>query len=355
MNSKCRGTQMVKAESKRLKTKSRIAVRARNINTALLFLVLAIMTAVTALIIRGISEEAASSRARAYSIEAAQIFYSYFSEDLTLLRQAAFSRAITQWSADEQDDAKRELAFHQMMDYAAMVPEARLYLGISASGNEYRLERFTALEDFLPIDRLDQSIIEDAWYFKSMESENDYNLNIGIDVFNNRWHLWINHKVFWEGDLVGILCSALRIPDVFHQVFGERENIRGYIINRHGIVQLASTISRVYSEDTVLHIRDRSTDPVFAGAIYSYMAGVNGFFDPQSQPVILRLTRGAYGHASIAPIVRSDWSVVVFYNSYFLDGMAYLLPLFLAMVLALFLYVLGRNTMMNRLIFSPLN
>jgi len=335
--------------------KSKIAVRARNINMILLVMLLVLMTVIAGLIIRGISEEAAINRARAYSLEAAQIFYSYFSEDLTLVRRAAFSRAITRWSADEQDGTKKALAFYEMMDYVAMVPGARLYLGISKSGNEYRVVRDTLFEDFVPIDRLELSIIEDAWYFKSMDLDNDYNLNIGIDLFNNTWHLWINHKVFLDGNLVGIFCSALKIPDVFYQVFGKRRNIRGYIINRHGIIQLASAIDSIYREEEKRHIRDRSDDPMFAGVISSYLANISGLFDPQSQTVLLRLGRGSYGYASIAPIVRSDWSVVVFYNNNFLSGISYLLPLFFVMLITLFLYVGGRNVLMSRLIFTPLD
>ena len=346
---------MVDVKSNRPRTKSKIAARARNLNMILLVLVLVLMTLIAGLIIRGISEESAVNRVRAYSLEAAQIFYSYFSEDLTLVRRAAFSRAISRWSADEQDEAKRALAFYEMMDYVAMVPGARLYLGISESGNEYRVVYNTSFKDFVPIDILDPSIMEDAWYFKIMDSENDYNLNIGIDLFNDTWHLWINHKVFSEGNLVGIFCSALRIPDVFHQVFGQRRNIKGYIINRHGVIQLASTIYNVYSEETKLNIRDRSDDPAFVEVIHEYLEDISGLFDPQSQPVILRLGRGHYRYASIAPIVRSDWSVVVFYNSNFWSGVAYLLPLFFVMLIALFLYVVGRNVLMSRLIFTPLN
>ncbi|MCL2380747.1 MAG: ATP-binding protein [Treponema sp.] len=345
---------MIRAKPDWSRARSRIAVRARNINMILFFLVLTVMTAIAALIIRGISEEAAMNRARAYSIEAAQVFYSYLSEDLTLVRKAAFSRAITEWSANEQDKAKRVRAFYEMMDYAALAPGAHLYLGISGSGNEYRIAGNATLEDFVPVTRLDPAAIDDAWYFKSMGSENEYTLNIGIDMFNDTWHLWINHKVFFDGDIVGIFCSGLEIPDVFYRVFGQRGNIRGYIIDKHGIIQLASAIDRIYSGGTEIHISNKSYDPAFDEVMYSYLSDIGGFFDPGSQPVGVRLFRGSYGYVSIAPIIRSDWSVVVFYNSHFMYGMSYLLPLLAVMTVALFLYVTSRNALMNRLIFTPL-
>ena len=346
---------MIHAKSNRPRIESRIAVRARNANIILLFLVLILMAVTAAMIIRGISTDAAINRARAYSIEVAQIFYSYFSEDLTLVRKAAFSRAITEWSVNEGDETKRANAFHEMMDYVALVPGAHLYLGISASRNEYRITYHSTLEEFVPATMLDPSVLADAWYFKSMDLENDYNLNIGLDTSNNTWHLWINHKVFFEGSLVGIFCSGLRIPDVFYQVFGQRQNIRGYIINRFGVIQLSSVIARIYTEETASHILSRNDDLDFAKALYLYLTDISGLFAPHSQPVVLRLTNSLYGHAAIAPIVRSDWSVVVFYNSHFLSGIADLLPLVIIMVVALILYVVSRNALMNRLIFTPLN
>jgi len=340
---------------RRKSARGKITARARTASTVLFSLVLIFMTLTAALIIRGIGGEAARNRARAYAVEAAQIFYSYFSEDLTLVRKAAFSQAIGSWSANEQDDAKRIQAFYEMMDYAAVVPQAHLYLGISDSGNEYRITRSTTLDDFVPVARLNPAAIDDAWYFKALDSENDFTLNIGLDTVGNTWRLWINHKVFFDGEIAGIFCSGLNIPDVFRQVFPPQENIRGYIINRQGVIQLASAIPAIYRRQAEQRIRNANAAPEFTAAIYSHLESISGFFTPDSQPEVFQLSMGGYRYAAIAPIVRSDWSVVVLYDSHFLSGMAYLLPLFVAMVVALFLYVAAKNFFLNKQIFTPIN
>jgi signal transduction histidine kinase/CheY-like chemotaxis protein/PAS domain-containing protein len=335
--------------------KSRIATHARNLNFVLLVLVLVSMAAIAAVIIKRINEDAAISHVRAYSIEAAQKFYSFISEDLTLVRKASYSKAISEWSVDEWNEAKKALAFFEMMDYAAIRMDAHLYIGISESRNEYRIAGKTSLEEFLPTAVLDPSVIKDAWYFKGIDSENKYNLNIDIDLTDNTWHLWINHKVFLEGNLVGIFCSGLRIPDVFDQIFGKKENIRGFIINKYGSIQLCSVHNIVGSEGTNNLFLHENIDPAFATVLDPFLEGINGFFSPHSLPVVLRLNKGNYEYAAIAPIVGTDWSVVVFFNSQFLSGIAYLLPLLFVMLSAMFLYVAAGNTMANRLIFRPLN
>ena len=336
-------------------SKSKIAAHARNLNIILLFPILVLMTVMAAVIINGIFQEATKNRTRAFASEAAQIFYSYISEDLTLIRKAAYSKAITEWAANEWDDLKRARAFYEMMDYAAILPGTHLFFGISASGNEYTIIGTESFEDFLPVDKLDPSIIEDAWFFKTLESENEYNLNIGIDISNDTWHLWINHKVFFEGNLVGVFCSGLQIPDVFYQIFGQMENIRGYIIDKYGVIQLASAIDNVYSEANRRQVLVESDAPMFTEALSSYLENIDGFFGPHSLPDVFRLSGGFSAYVSFAPIVGTDWSVVVFYNSHVLSGISYLLPLIIVMLAALFLYVLGRNALMKRLIFTPLN
>ena len=294
------GKIMLDAELKKKKHKTRIATRFSNLNAVILLLVLVLMAAVAIVIIRDISEDAAIDRVRAHSQEAAQIFYSYISEDLTLARKASYSKAISEWCIDERDGAKKELAFYEMMDYTAIASDANLYLGISESNNEYSIAGTALLEDFTPIDKLNPSVIEDAWFFKSIDSENEYSLNIGIDILNDTWHLWINHKVFSNGNLSGIFCSGLRIPDVFAQTFGKTDNIRGYIINKFGVIQLASTTGGIYSEESDTrpyenHISNISSDPVFTGTIQSHLSNINTYFTPHSQSIATKLSRSIRG------------------------------------------------------------
>ena len=355
---------MSDAGVKKPKLKTRIAAHVSNLNAILLVLVLLLMTIIAGVMIRNINDDAATNLARAYSVEAAQIFYSYISRDLMLVRKAAFSKAITEWCADEWNEPKRANAYYEMMDYITIAPDAHLYLGIGESRNEYTAVGITSLEDFAPLATFQPSVISDAWYFTSIISDNDYNLNIGIDIFINTWYLWINHKVFLEEDIVGIFCSGLRIPDVFDQIFGQTETIRGYIIDKYGFIQLASKDHDVYnggmyrhpleSHMLVSHITDKSDDPVFTGLLQSHLASIRAFFDPHSLPIVERLSGSSRGYVSIAPIVASDWSVVIFYDSPLMPDIAYLLPLVIVMLSALFLYVIGRNALIDRLIFTPL-
>ena len=337
--------------------KSRIAIRVRNMNIILLALVLLLITAMVAVITHGINNDNARNLSRSHAIEAAKLFYSYISEDLTLVRKASYSKAITDWCADEGNEAKKALAFDEMMDYIAILQQARLYLGINKSRNEYTIERHAGLKDFVPVAKLDQSAPDDAWYFECISSENEYAINIGIDRFYYTWYLWINHRIISDGNLTGVFCSGLRIPDMYREMFGnyDEKNTRGYVIDKHGVVQLSSTTSGIYSKESKSRIREENDDPAFAEALHSYLGKIDCFFSPHSPIEVIKLAKGPSEYVSIAPIAGSDWSVVVFYDSNFLSSIAYLLPLLIVMLVALFLYGVGRNALITALIFSPLD
>ena len=349
--------------------KSKIAARVRFVSSILLILFLTVMMAVSVLIINNINNNNARNLVRAYSIEAAQMFLAYISEDLTLVRKASRSRAITAWLIDEENEQKRSAAFDEMIDYTEIVEDILLYTGIEASRNEYSVVKGALFEDFIPIARLDPNNIDDTWYFDSASSENDYTLNIDLDKHTNTWRLWINHKVMIDGNFVGIFCSGMKIPDVFQMIFGynEDDRVKGYIIDRQGLIQLESNNYGFHIEGTSRSIFEEINDPELSTTLSSYLGRIEGFFseylhlnqDSGSQqwlvPEIIRLSRGPYRFVAVDPIGNTDWSVLVFFQPNTLSDAARLLPLLIAMLVVLFLYAISGNFMMEKLIYRPLN
>ena len=336
--------------------KSRIAIRFRNINAVLLVLVLILMMIAAAVIINGINREAAQNLVRAYSVEAAEKFHAFISEDLVLVREAARSKAITSWSADEENDEKKTGAFDLMTDFINIQNSAYLYLGISNSGNEYTIDSSTDFEALKPFDRLSPLNISDAWYFRCLNSKNDYTFNIDIDKASGLWRLWINHKIIKDGQITGVFCSGLRIPDIFRNIFAgyPEKKIRGYFIDSRGSIQSSSTSAGIYTEGNDIHIQEENNDPAFAALLDSHWALTSDSFDSDVNPVTVKLSRGLYGYAAIKPVQGTDWAAVVICDNYTLSGARNLVPLLVTMLAILVIYWIGRNALINRLIFSPL-
>ena len=333
----------------RANTKSRLASGASNINMILLLLVLALMSSTSIVIINSINKDNARNLVRVYSMEAADKFYSYLSEQLTLVRKASKSKVVTSWFTDENDEAKKKLAFDELEDNAAVLQDAHFYLGVQESLNEYSFMGGDNFASFVPHDNLDPNRTDDIWYFECIDSENEYTLRIDCDKSSNIWRLWINHKVIADGNIAGVFCSALKVPDVFNDIFDEYDvkKVRGYIIDRKGIIQSDSTHHSIYGEDYDNHIHEESIDAGFATALAVYENRIDGFFTSHSLPEVIKLKKGPYEYAAIEPVGSTNWSVVVFYNGNTLSGIANLLPLLGVMLAALFIYVVGRNALIE--------
>ena len=234
---------MSRAVSKNPKIKSGLARRSRNVNLILLSIVLLLMIVTAGVIINGINSRAARNLVRAYSLEAAEKFYAFLSQNLTLVQKAARSRAITNWFADEGNEEKKAEAVIEMKDFAEVLEGVHMYFGVHESLNEYVVDGGMLSADIVPYDRLNPSRDSDSWYYECTGSKNAYTLNIDNEKSTNTWWQWINHKVIYDGKLVGVFCSGLMIPDIFGEIFAEYQEhkVRGYIIDRHGIIQSAST------------------------------------------------------------------------------------------------------------------
>jgi len=309
------------------------------------------------LMVTSIAGDASKNFARLYSSEAVGKFNSYIDRDLMLVRMVSTSKAVTGWFADEENQQKRVAAYHEMMNYADMLHSPTLYFGIHRSLNEYSVESGATLDEFIPFDVIDPSHPYNQWFFNCINSENDYTLNIDVDKVTDTSRLWINHKVIDEGKIAGVFCSGLPFDEVSRNLFTryDIENVRGYIIDRHGYVKMDSSMAGFYFEEVESHMPEIERDTYLAFAIGSYLKNITGYFDSYAQPEVFRLRKGAYGYVSLAPISGSDWSVVTFFNSGSLFSVATLLPLIIAMMSSFLLYTLAVNTMIRRSILLPLN
>ena len=321
-------------------------------------LVIVLMTTVSAAIINRVNQDNGKELARAYSVEAAQAFYSFISEDLTLVRKASHSKAITNWFADEENKAKKILALDEMMNYAEIVPNVHLYLAIHESKNEYTTKGQITMENIVPFAQLDPDNITDVWYYECIESENDYVTNIDIEKHTNIMRLWINHKVKTDKEIVGVFCSGLIIQDIHSKLFGKLDarKFRGYVINKEGIIQLDDkSIFGLYIDEPVRYIQKENDNLAFNEALFSHLNSINGFFTDNSQSHVVRLSNRLYKYAAIEPIKSTDWSIVIFYNPTLLAGTLNFLPLVFVLLVVLFLYVIRGNTLTRKVIFSPMN
>jgi signal transduction histidine kinase/CheY-like chemotaxis protein len=337
--------------------KNGIVRHVRNANMLLLVMVLVSITIMAVMMARGITGDASSDLARFYSIEAVEKFNSYISRNLILVQKVSRSKAVTIWFADESNQAKKAAAYNEIMDCAGILHSRLLYIGIHETLNEYSVGDRAQLEDFNPYDWLDPSDYDNEWYYNCIKSPNEYTLNIDIDKLTNTRSLWINHKVMEGGKIVGVFCAGLPFDDMINALFAryDTKNVKGYVINRDGVVQIDSTLSIIYTENYQVKIPEADSDTAIASEIESYLKNIEGYFRSSENLQVIKLERGPYQYMSIEPISGSDWSVVTFFSNKSLFSIWRLLPLLVFMLSAFVLYSLIENISIGRIVIAPLN
>ncbi|MCL2127360.1 MAG: ATP-binding protein, partial [Treponema sp.] len=337
--------------------KSRIVRKVRYINMALLSLVLVFIAVTAAIMINDISSGASKDLALFYSGEVVDKFSLNISQDLALIRRIANSNTVKAWFADEENQEKRTAAYKEMMDYASLMQSGELYFGIDNSLNEYFVNEDTAPDSLVPASTLNNTVLMDAWYFDCLRSRNEYVLNIDADKFSGQWRLWINHKVVSGGKPVGVLSTGLVVDSLLNEILTHYnvKNVRGYIIDRNGFIQMDSTKVNFYDAGFGRRIHEASSDPAFIKTVNSYLGRVRGFFDYSAKSEVINLTKRPYGYACIVPITGSDWSVITFFNNNSLFNVLNFLPLVIVMLSAFILYTIISNIFISRFVLSPLN
>ncbi len=346
--------------AKAVKKKHGLSSRFFSANLLLLFVILAVFVTMVAIMVASIAREASKNYARFYSIETVEKFSSYLNRELALVSKIAHSKAVAEWYADEGNDAKKQAAYDEMIGYADSFQSAGLYFGIDKSLNEYSVESGAKFSEFVPFDVLDPDIEYNAWYYTSIESVFDYELNIDIDKVTNSRTLWINHKVTSNsGEVLGVFCSGLEFDSVAEELFGSYDSgsVRGYVVDKNGIIQMDSLLvsnGTTPDESLTKSIFDESGDKKLNSAIEKYLSDKQGQLAQQSEPDVMQISGSTYGYAAIAPIKGTSWTVITFYNSSSLFNAGKLLPLLLVMLAGFALYTILINTLIRRIIISPL-
>jgi signal transduction histidine kinase/DNA-binding response OmpR family regulator len=276
--------------------------------------------------------------------------------DFALIQKVANSEAIKDWFADESDESKKHSAYKEMMDTVELLTLNDLFFGINDSLNEYNVLQNTSFEDFIPCSSLQRFDPDNQWYYELLESEDIYQYKIDVNKIGLRWRIWINHKVILDGEVIGMFCTGLSIDDLMDSIF-ERyndETVMGFVIDSNGVIQLDSSRSDNYKIAVKRYVKDRYADPAFDLFLSDYLGDISGFFSKGSQPIIRKLSGGAYDYVSIGPIENTDWSVVTFFNNSSLFNVSDLLPLVLTLVSALIIYTVANSLITRQLVLNPL-
>ena len=298
--------------------------------------------------------------ARQHATSSADVLGAHIAGGIDLIAGAAHSRAVIDWLADEDNEAKKRLAYEKMSILVGELYSNNLYVGVRESLREYKIDEDSTADNFQSFVTLDENNPDDNWYFACITSDKDYLLNIASDNSLARKRVWLNHKVEQDGVPLGVIFTGLEFAHVTGELFAQYDNttLRGLIIDENGVINMDS--SRLgdedfMSSDSMIRFRDKFSDPALLAAVESHLHSIDGYFNTTVKPVTIELSTGPYRYATISPIRSTNWLAVIFYDPSSSLNMVMFLPITVILLVILVAFVLAANAASYRFIFKPLD
>jgi len=287
---------------------------------------MAVLLIIGTIIASSVSDDFSRRLSRQYSIEAAARFQTSTNEHFVLMQQIARSSTISRWLADQHNQQIETLALEEIRGYVSFAPEVRLMFTFYESR-----ARFDFFADGLGDDQISPWGVLDGgaisqWFYDVRDAEIPFTVNVQrerpslvegeIVLF-----VWSNHRMYYQGQFVGVVTVGSPFDGVFDAVFGDfdRTYKRGYIIDENARVRVDSAMELVVAE---LGLPTRPALPEaehcteLHGNIVAHLAELNGgiFTDRSDLHYAIPISSDIFNYASIAPIIGTNWSVVVLSN-----------------------------------------
>lgn len=303
--------------------------------------------------INRITNRVSSQFARMYSSEIVNEIESYLSREIALSEQLAKTDAVKFWFSEEENLRLKREVFKSVESFNASFSDHNVYLVPDYSKNIYALMPETIFLAFEPLGVISKTIEDDTWYFETLASSNAYSLNIDRDRFFNHNRIWVNVKVFHEDRVVGIVGTGLYLDRFINDILNLHDDVyaKSYIIDNHGIVQIASTETDFQNEtDATIEntIYRYSDDASFKSLVENYI-----WSDDSSKIIPLSNSSPSYDYAAFERIENSNWHVVTFYSKDALFSSANLFSILILTALTAIILGFIINDIVNRIFVVP--
>jgi len=304
-------------EEQRMQNKKSLAFRTRMLYFGVPALAIVLLIVIGNHIISSISDDFARRLARQYSIETAANFLTSTNSHFVLAQQLAHSTTISRWLVNENDEAIRNAAIEEIMGFSAYAPHVFLMFTAYESKNVYDLRIGFTEEDFVPWWQVEANA---QWFLDAKYAELPFQINIQRSrpvngIFSV--YVWTNHRMYYNGDFVGVITAGSPFGAVFDTIFGDFDirTRRGYIIDELGMVRVdsAQRLEVLYNGlSNPQLLPEALQNQELAEAINWHLSTkIDGAFNVGKEMHQTIALGGAFRYASIAPIVGTNWSVVV--------------------------------------------
>lgn len=284
--------------------------------------------------------------AELYSSEIVGDINTHLQREIALALKASRTKVILAWMNDENNVSLKEQAYHEIIQFNQLFENRNLFIVPNVTKNIYFIDTTTSFEKMMPSGALSDELESDIWYFKTIQTDQEYLLNIDSDRFLNTLRSWINVKVISDGKVQGVIGTGLYLDPFIKDIFEKRKNTgaKSVIINEFGAIQMDSEITNI--RENSFKADEKLDKTIFA--FYNnqnFAVQVKDYLAQPKNPILLDLEGGKYQYAALSPIKGTNWHVVTFFDfnslfslsSFQYIGLIFLLMLIILMILLSFI------------------
>jgi len=320
-----------------------------------------IMAVVMTILLNGIVSRISSEYAGHYAFSTAEALNAHINKEIDIVTHLANSRSVLEWMKDEVNEEKMQIALSEMSGLIGELYSFNMYIAFVDTLNQYRVGRDYETGGALLIDvaRLDVDEPDDVWFFRTLNSDRDYVLDVGLDHIMQRKWVWLDYKVAVDGIPLGVISTGLEFSHMVGELFSqyERGNMRGLLIDGLGTIHMDSSLMRdrdFLHNDFAETILEEFTNPVVLAAVESYLGSIENYPEETGLPTVIRVTSGPYNNLAMTQIKSTNWSLVILSGSTSFFAISNFFPILATVLVLLIIVALVTSAANFRLIFLPL-
>jgi diguanylate cyclase (GGDEF)-like protein len=160
------------------------------------------------------------------------------SREASLAATLARSPVIKEWARDEDAPDKRVRGLAELEHYRQAFADRSYFFVVDASGNYYFNDRENTYAGDEKRATLDPNNPRDGWYYKTIATSHDCQLNVDHDDNVRVTKVWINCPVVDGSRVLGVIGTGIDLSDFIREVVDIRQvGVNSMFVDHSGAIQ----------------------------------------------------------------------------------------------------------------------
>lgn len=211
--------------------------------------------------------------------------------ELALSQRLAQSQLTRHWARHEEDASRRTLFFDEAEGYRQDFRDRNYFIALRQSGDYYFVD--TPDSSLPPRYRLQQDKAADAWFYRTLQLQGSYDINVNYDEILQTTKVWFNCLIRDGDRALGLLGSTLDLGAFIAEFIDTAESgLTPIIVAANGAIQAHHEVKRIATNQANADPDALRLDQTLAGQLRQ----------PQEREQLARLLQQARDNPESVPV-----------------------------------------------------